>query len=145
MIIHSDVQGGYVGLGNIDADPCFVDAGGGDFRLSSDSPCIDAGDNSEPNLGATDMDGHPRIIDGDCNDAEVVDMGAYEFNYAYMGDFDYSCGVDFADFSIIALAWMAEPGDHNWDPICNIAVPPDSLIDWRDAAVLCDNWLAEIP
>ena len=91
------------------------------------------------------MDGHPRIIDGDCNDTEVVDMGAYEFNYAYMGDFNYNCEVDFADFSIIALAWLTEPGDHNWDPHYNIGVPADSLIDWRDAVILCYNWLAEIP
>ncbi len=143
VITYSDIQGGWPGAGNIDADPCFVDAGGGDLRLLPDSPCIDAGYNDAPNLPATDLDGHPRVIDGDCNDTEVVDMGAYEFNYAYMGDFDYSCGVNFADFSIIALAWMAEPGDHNWDPTCNIGVPPDSLIDWRDVAILCDNWLAD--
>ena len=57
-------------------------------------------------LGLLDLDGHPRIIDGDCNDTDVVDMGAYEFNYAYIGDFDYDCGVDFLDYAIFALAWL---------------------------------------
>jgi hypothetical protein len=142
-VSYSDVEGGWPGVRNINSDPCFIDAGGGDFRLSSDSPCIDAGDNNAPNLGATELDGHPRIIDGDCNDTEVVDMGAYEFNYAYKGDFDYNCDVDFADLTIFGLAWMTEPGDHNWDPICNIGVPADSLIDWRDVAILCDNWLED--
>ncbi|MDH4238689.1 MAG: hypothetical protein OEW48_03915 [Phycisphaerae bacterium] len=51
--------------GNIDADPCFIDATAGNLRLSSDSPCINTDYNNAPNLPATDMDGHPRIIDGD--------------------------------------------------------------------------------
>lgn len=165
-ITYSDVQGCYVGTGNLDSDPCFVQLGcwvdandpniivepndpnamwlDGNYRLRPDSPCIDAGDNSEPNLGATDLDGHPRIIDGDCNDTNVVDMGAYEFNYAYIGDFDYNCSVDFFDFSIFALTWFTEPADEQWNPFCNIGIPADSYIDWRDVAILCDNWLVGV-
>jgi hypothetical protein len=107
-----------------------------------DSPCIDTGDNNAPNLPATDFDGHPRIIDGDCNDTEVVDMGAFEFNYAYMGDFDYNCRVNFADLSIFGLAWRSQPGDFNWDFACNIGIPADNVIDRLDLAVFADNWLA---
>jgi len=142
MVTYSVVQGGYIGLGNIDADPCFVDFGEWDLRLTSDSPCIDAGDNNAPNLPAIDIDGHPRIIDGDCNGIEVVDMGAYEFNYVYLGDFDYNCEMDFADFSIIALAWLTEPADTRWNPLCNISTPLDNIIDSRDLRLLCENWLA---
>jgi hypothetical protein len=141
-ITYSDMQGGWSGTGNINADPRFVDAAGGDLRLSSDSPCIDVGNNSTPNLPATDMDGHPRIIDGDCNDTEVVDMGAYEFNYAYMGDFDYNCNVDFVDLSIFGLAWASQPGDFNWDFACNINIPADKVINRLDLAAFADNWLA---
>ncbi len=83
-IRHSNVQGGSAGIGNIDADPLFVDAEGGNYRLSSSSPSIDAGDN-----GATcpmiDLDGNPRFLD-DPDTADtgsgvppIVDMGAYEF------------------------------------------------------------------
>ena len=54
-------------------DPLFVDPANDDYHLSEDSPCINAGDNSAPELPATDKDGNPRIIDG------IVDMGAYEY------------------------------------------------------------------
>jgi hypothetical protein len=36
------------GGGNINADPLFVDAANGDYRLSAGSPCIDAGDPASP-------------------------------------------------------------------------------------------------
>ena len=144
-VAYSDVQGGYSGTGNIDADPCFVDAAGGNLRLRPGSPCIESGDNSAPNLEPNDFDGHPRIIDGDCDDIDVVDMGAYEFALAYFGDFDNNCSVNFFDVSILAQAWETEEGDTDWDEACDISDPPDDYIDWRDAAVLCDNWLEQIP
>jgi len=71
----------YPGNGNFNADPKVVDGFGGNLRLQSGSPCIDAGNNYEDYdmltpgfqpLPATDMDGKPRFVDG------VVDMGAYE-------------------------------------------------------------------
>ncbi len=59
------------GTGNIADDPLFADAAAGDYRLQTNSPCLDAGDNAFVQ-GATDLDGNPRILNG------VVDMGAYE-------------------------------------------------------------------
>ena len=47
-VTYSDCEGGYNGEGNIDADPLFVDADGGDYYLTEDSPCIDAGDPDAP-------------------------------------------------------------------------------------------------
>ncbi|MFC1890153.1 nitrous oxide reductase family maturation protein NosD [Thermodesulfobacteriota bacterium] len=41
VVTYSDVNGGFLGKGNIDEDPLF--AGEGDFHLSPDSPCVDAG------------------------------------------------------------------------------------------------------
>jgi len=61
------------GEGNIIADPLFVDLAGGNYRLTADSPCIDAGDDTGVTW-PTDLDGNDRIIDA------KVDMGAYENN-----------------------------------------------------------------
>ncbi len=60
------------GAGNITNELVFVDFAGGDFRLQTNSPCINAGKNSYVGVG-TDFDGNPRIVGG------TVDLGAYEF------------------------------------------------------------------
>jgi hypothetical protein len=82
-ITYSNIKGCWPGEGNRCDDPCFVDCNG---RLSSDSPCIDAGDsNALPSGIWTDLDGNPRFVDDpDTADSGVgippiVDMGAYEF------------------------------------------------------------------
>jgi hypothetical protein len=69
--------------GNISADPSFVNSLAGDFHLRSDSPSIDRGDNTAPNLPATDLDGHPRIADGNFDGLKVVDMEALELPAPY--------------------------------------------------------------
>ena len=101
-VSYSCVQDGWLGAGNIDADPLFVrnpdpgpdgewgteDDDYGDLHLLAGSPCIDAADNfAVPNWILTDLDGMPRIWDDpDTPDTgqshghqPVVDMGAYEF------------------------------------------------------------------
>ncbi|MHC4535861.1 MAG: C10 family peptidase [Planctomycetota bacterium] len=61
---------------NINSDPRFED----DYHLKSDSPCIDSGDNSAvPSFVQTDLDGNPRLVDGNGDGVVRVDMGAYEF------------------------------------------------------------------
>ena len=71
----SNVEGGWPGTGNIHSDPIFADADG---RLLVSSPCIDAGDNGVVGQD-TDLDGNPRITDGNGDGDARVDMGAYEY------------------------------------------------------------------
>ncbi len=47
---YCDVERGYPGLGNIDADPRFRSRRGYDSLLAPNSPCIDTGERSEPLL-----------------------------------------------------------------------------------------------
>jgi hypothetical protein len=60
--------------GNISSDPQFVNAGNGDYRLSSTSPAIDVGDNTVVVNYLNDLVGSTRIFNS------IVDMGAYEYN-----------------------------------------------------------------
>ncbi len=78
-VVYSNIQGGWVGTGNIDIDPQF--AFENDFHLLPDSPCIDAGSNSLPvGISHSDLDGNDRLIDGDENSEPIIDMGVYEFD-----------------------------------------------------------------
>ncbi|MCA9441719.1 MAG: right-handed parallel beta-helix repeat-containing protein [Candidatus Omnitrophica bacterium] len=70
-VSYSNLEGGYPGEGNIDADPLFVDPENGDYHLQAASPCIDAG--TDTGL-TTDFDGNSRPIGR-------YDMGAFEFPY----------------------------------------------------------------
>jgi nitrous oxidase accessory protein NosD len=64
--------------GNISADPLFTSPTQGDYHLQPGSPSIDFGDNLTPNLLDKDLDGDPRILDGDGNGTATVDMGVDE-------------------------------------------------------------------
>ena len=68
-IIYSDIEGGWPGIGNINADPLFM--GNGNYHLSAGSPCIDAGT----------ADGAPAYdIDGDARPQGAgYDIGSYEY------------------------------------------------------------------
>jgi len=74
------VEGGWAGTGtnNLDADPRFVDAENGDLHLRFGSPCVDRGDNAAASLPETDMEGDPRVVNGDKFPEAVVDIGADE-------------------------------------------------------------------
>ncbi|MCI0632035.1 MAG: right-handed parallel beta-helix repeat-containing protein, partial [Phycisphaerales bacterium] len=73
MVVFSNIGGGWIGEGNVDANPLFVQTGCDDLRLEDGSPCLDAGNNGLIPAGVTtDLDGQPRIMNG------TVAMGAYE-------------------------------------------------------------------
>jgi hypothetical protein len=67
------------GAGNICADPQLIAPGAGDVRQQAGSPTIDAGSNSFVAEGlVVDIEGNPRITDGNGDGAAVVDIGADE-------------------------------------------------------------------
>jgi hypothetical protein len=58
VVVYSDIEGGFSGEGNIDADPLFADSANGDYTLTTCSPAIDAGDPIEILLA----DYHPGAL-----------------------------------------------------------------------------------
>jgi hypothetical protein len=78
----------YRGNGNIGADPMFSSLETGGLDIARESPCIDRGNSfvdTEPLVpGAQllhetlDVGGNPRVMDGNGDGVESVDMGAFE-------------------------------------------------------------------
>jgi len=84
-MFYCDVQGGWPGEGNIDADPLFATGSPGDYYLSQlaagqdqDSPCVDAGSDMTEMLGFTEL--MFTRTDG-VGDIDLVDLG---FHYFYV-------------------------------------------------------------
>ncbi|MHC5111369.1 MAG: choice-of-anchor Q domain-containing protein [Planctomycetota bacterium] len=71
QVSFSNIEDGYIGIGNIDIEPMFVAPELGDFHLQPNSPLIDAGDPDFTSHGH-DFDGEPRVING------VIDIGPDE-------------------------------------------------------------------
>ncbi|MEJ2076939.1 MAG: hypothetical protein P8Z74_02850, partial [Acidobacteriota bacterium] len=82
-ITYSDIQGGWQGVGNIDVDPCFVDAINDDYHILYISLCRNTGNNNAASISLIDFENDPRISFG------IVDIGADEFypHFYCMGDF----------------------------------------------------------
>ncbi len=80
-VTFSDVEGGYLGEGNMDLDPCFFDPTGAvgveydgasaNWALRDFSPCVNAGTQLS-GLPETDLVGGARVY------GDIVDQGAYE-------------------------------------------------------------------
>lgn len=76
-IVHG-VDGNKIGTANNPIDPKFVNPSGGNYRLQSSSPAVNAGNNTKAvdhydNALLKDLDGNARIYGG------TVDIGAYEY------------------------------------------------------------------
>ena len=99
----SEVDDAGYGQGNLDVPSGF--AGPGDYRLTSQSALIDAGDPLDQILGI-DRDGFPRPVDGNGDTVAVQDIGAYEFT-----DLDH----DGFDTRLDNCPALANPGQEDAD------------------------------
>ena len=85
---------------------------------------------------------------GDGNHFAAIAAGGYHSlaitKSYYPGDFVSPYGVDFLDFAVLGLAWYSQPGDGNWNAICDISEPNDNVIDELDLEVFAENWLAGV-
>lgn len=73
LFVHSCTRPAPGGDHNITNNPLFAGSATGNLRLTSSSPCINAGTNAFWMTAARDLDGNTRIAGG------IVDMGAYEY------------------------------------------------------------------
>lgn len=131
-VTYSDIQGGYPGDGNIDADPCFANVHEDDFHLRSQfgrweptsktwvldtvtSPCIDRGDPSEP-VGDEPNPNRNRINQGAYGGTAEASKSP-DCTEALLSDLNHDCRVDFLDFAIFVSQWLEcriEPPDFCW-------------------------------
>jgi hypothetical protein len=67
---------------------------------------------------------------------------AFVFDDVLAADLDGDSDVDFADFAVFAPTWLTSSGQPRYNPLCDISIPPDMLINLLDLDVFCDDWLA---
>jgi len=134
------------GVGNITAPPLFVDYTTGNFRLQSNSPCINAG-NLAYAMTTTDIDGNSRIVSG------AVDIGAYEYqglgsaiSYAWLDQYGLPTdgSVDRTDLDSSGMTvyqdWVAGLNPTNalsvlaMLPLARKNNPAGFVINWKSVA-----------
>ncbi len=59
------------------------------------------------------------------------------------GDFDADCEIDFADYAMIASAWLTTSSDDLWNPLFDISDPQDGIVNMLDIKAFAANWLAD--
>jgi hypothetical protein len=93
-------------------------------------------------FGNCDANAHDNL-DGDCLD----NLDEYELSLdptISTGDFNCDWTVDIYDLSVFQSAWLSDPDEANWKPVCDISEPNDNFINFLDFAILSKNWLLEL-
>ena len=141
-VTYSNVDDGFDGIGNIDADPNFEDPDAGSYRLGGASPSVDAGDNAAMQ-GVADLDGNPRFVDDTCNPdtglgrPPIVVMGSYERQFSTC-DLDEDGMVGITDFLMLLAAWG--PCPEPCPPSCLADFDGDCQVGITDFLLLLANW-----
>ena len=117
---YSNVQGGFIGVGNVDVTPQFVNPAGGDFHLLRTSACVDAGDPATVTTeGSLDLDGDPRRF------SMRIDMGIDEFRKAGDVTGDHFTNID----DLVQVIT-------NWGP-CQVVRPTSMATSWSISTTWC--------
>ncbi len=155
-VTYSDIEGGFLGTGNIDAEPCFSDTGSSDpnewdYHLQSvvgrwgpkcekwvvdanTSPCIDAGDPNSDWTGELWPHG------------KQINMGAYGgtpeasmslSSAGNIADLDNSGFVDYIDIMAFMDRWLYE------DVLLSVDLDRNGIVNFIDFAIFSDEWLWE--
>jgi len=153
VVTYSDIQGGWLGLGNIDADPCFVDPNNGDYHLKSQagrwdsnsqswvmdyvsSPCIDAGNPGCTEANEPTPNGNRINMGAYGGTAEASKSPAY---WRSIADMTNDWIVDSNDLKVFADYWLNAgeclPGDFD----------RSLFVDFNDFAILGGQWRQEGP
>ena len=127
--------------GNISADPLFTRNAFadvlGDYHPQMASPAIDAGNNAAAQAPAADLDGNPRIADGNQDGDARIDMGAYEYTnqppVANAGG-DQTVAADGSCLAIVALDAGAS-SDADGDPLTFTWTGPFGTLSGATASV----------
>lgn len=150
-VSHSIVQGGFAGVGNLDADPLLAGVAGvdgmvgtidDDLSVQSGSPAIDSGSNPAWNIALlADVDGNPRfvddpgVVDSGEGTAPIIDRGASEVQAApgcVLGDIDCDGDVDGGDLGLLLGGWGSP------DPAADL--DSDGVVNGADLGVLLGAW-----
>jgi hypothetical protein len=123
-VTYSNIQFAYIGEGNIDIDPQFVDSSNDNFYLKSNSKCIDTGTSN----GAPDLDIENKIRPRDSG----FDMGAYE-TYLVVDVVPYSPNPTNTN-NLLNFSWNDVPGVNTYTFMCFNKLNPDNYIEVNNIA-----------
>ena len=113
------------GASNITNAPLFVDQPGGNFRLETNSPCINAGTNGYVPSGP-DLAGNPRVVSG------TVDLGAYECQSpALLACFAWLQSYGLSTHASALYADADQDGMNNWQEWVAGTVPTNANSNLR--------------
>jgi len=150
-VTYSDVEGGWLGEGNIDVDPCFADPCNGDYHLKSEagrwnplsmswvtddvtSLCIDAGDSASD--WTAELWPHGECINlGAYGGTPEASMSLSDAGSA--ADLNLDDSVDFWDFEDFANSWQKEQLFLRED------IDRNGRVDIFDLGDFVDEWLWE--